>query len=260
MGHIRLGTLPRTRQWIQVLDLIGSGAGTPEIAAATMDAAQGGLRDAAKDPGLVYTVWLLTQLPLAARSKDFVARLRKLGLDVSDSPGLLEVASAFTGAVDAYLHRSGGRTDVGEMAQMAASEALVALGRPASTSLFETTVADVQQTIKNFSTNKQFSTLAREFFTRFSRKYLTYFLSRELSNYVRADGRFPNIDSHAEFDQGLDLHCRQASRIIEEFSGGWFSKTNFKGSITKAKAAAYVHVALKKIRAELAKGELAGEQ
>jgi hypothetical protein len=54
MGHIRLGTLPRTRKWIQVLDLIGDGAATPEVAAATMDALQRGLVKAAKDPGLVH--------------------------------------------------------------------------------------------------------------------------------------------------------------------------------------------------------------
>lgn len=112
---------------------------------------------------------------------------------------------------------------------------------------------------KAFSTTKQFSTLAKEFFTRLSRKYLTYFLSRELSNYVGGDGRFSNIDRHADFNQGLDLYCRQASRIIEEFSGGWFSKTNFEGGITQAKAAGFVHVALKKLRAELAKGEPDGE-
>ncbi len=37
MGHIRLGTLPRTRQWIEVLDLIGGGAGTPDVAAMGTD-------------------------------------------------------------------------------------------------------------------------------------------------------------------------------------------------------------------------------
>src|SRR5712692_2664128 len=109
MGHIRLATLARTRQWIQVLDLIGGGAGTPEVAAATMEASQGGLAKAARDPGLIHTVWLLTQVPLAAREENFAARIRRLGLEVSDSPGLLEVIGAFTGAVDAHLRRSGGR-------------------------------------------------------------------------------------------------------------------------------------------------------
>ncbi len=42
MGHIRLGALPRTRKWIQVLDLIGGGAGAPEVAASAMEASQGG--------------------------------------------------------------------------------------------------------------------------------------------------------------------------------------------------------------------------
>jgi len=225
-----------------------------------MDASQRGLISAANDPGLVHTMWLLTQVPLAARSTDFAGRLRKLGLGVSESPNLLEVVAAFTDAVDVQLRRTGGRTDLGEMAQMAACEALAELGTPLNASLFETTSPTAQQTIKSFSTAKQFSTLAREFFTRLSRKYLTYFLSRELSNYVSGDGRFPNIDRHAEFNRGLDLYCRQASRIIEEFSGGWFSKSNFEGGITRTKAAGFVHVAMKKLRAEFAKGEPAGEQ
>lgn len=33
MGHIRLGTLPRTRKWIQVLDLIGGSARRLEVVA-----------------------------------------------------------------------------------------------------------------------------------------------------------------------------------------------------------------------------------
>ncbi len=38
MGHIRLGILPRTQQSIQALDLIGGGAGTPDVAATKMEA------------------------------------------------------------------------------------------------------------------------------------------------------------------------------------------------------------------------------
>jgi len=255
MGHIRLGTLPRTRKWIQVLDLISGGAGTPEVAAATMQASQEGLIEAAKDPALAHTVWLLSQLPLAARGEDFVPALRKLGLKVSNSPSLLEVVGAFTGAVDAHVRQSGGRTDLGEMAQLAAAETLTALGRPKTESLFGTTAADVQQAFKSFATTKQFSSLAREFFSRLTKRYLASFLSRELSNYVSGDGHFRSIDQHTEFNEALDLHCRQATRIIEEFSGGWFSKTNFlEGDISPDKAAGFVHVAMKKLREEFAKG------
>jgi hypothetical protein len=50
------------------------------------------------------------------------------------------------------------------------------------------------------------------------------------------------------------LHCRQASCIVEEFAGGWFSMSHFKGRITHEKAGGFADVALKKLRAELFKG------
>lgn len=254
MGHIRLGNLPRTREWIQVLDLVGGGAGTPKIALATMEASQKGLTEAAKDLGLVHAVWLLTQIPIAARTDDFAAGLRNLGLDVSGAPGLLEVVGAFTGAVDAKLRRCGGRTDLGEMAQMAAAEALTSLTTNKTNSLFGTTPEDVQRAFRSFSSTTQFSSLAREFFSRLSNKYLGYFLSRTLSNYVGGNGRFKNLEKHTEFNAALAHHCRQATRIIEKFSGEWFSKNTYKGGITPEKAAGFVFVALKKIRSELSKG------
>lgn len=252
MGHIRLGKLPRTRKWIQVLDLIDDGFGAPAVAASTMDASQGGLKDAGKDPGLIYSVWLLTQIPLAARKDDFSKELRRLGIDVSKNPDIFEITGGFTAAIDLHLKFNQGRTDLGEMAQMAAVETLTTVGMPASDSLFGTPSENVQASLKSFSTQTQFSSLAREFFTRLTKKYLTYFLSRELSNFVEGGGkgRFANIEEHSKFNKALDLHCREATRIIQEFSGGWFSKTNYEGGITPEKTAGFVSYALTKLRDE----------
>ncbi|MBW1999617.1 MAG: hypothetical protein JRJ29_16855 [Deltaproteobacteria bacterium] len=261
MGHIRLGkSLPRTRKWGQVVDLIGGNAGASEVAAATMEAAQGGLKKAALDPGLIHSIWLLTQIPLAAKGENFASALREIGLQVPDNPSLLEVVNAFTNAVDNHLRERGGRSDLGEMAQMAASETLTALGTERTRSLFETAPEDVQRAFKSFSTTKQFGVLSRDFFARLSKRYLGYFLSRELSNHVSGDGRFSNIDQHAEFNKALELHCQQAAYIVESFAGGWFSKTNFEGGITPEKAEAFTHVALKKLRSELARGARDDEQ
>ncbi|GAA6160656.1 hypothetical protein NBRC116589_28300 [Ruegeria sp. HU-ET01832] len=38
MGHIRLGTLPRSRKWREVVDLIATDASVEEIAEAAADA------------------------------------------------------------------------------------------------------------------------------------------------------------------------------------------------------------------------------
>ena len=50
----------------------------------------------------------------------------------------------------------------------------------------------------------------------------------------------------------LDQHCREASRIIKEFSGGWYGKTLYeKKGISQDDARKFAHVAFKKLRAEL---------
>jgi hypothetical protein len=253
MGHTRLGQLPRTRNWIQVLDLIGGGATIPQIAAETMRASQAGLRKGAHDAGLNETVWLLMRVPLAARTEHFIDELRRLGLRVSNSPGLLEIVAAFTGAIDVRFQETGGRTDLGEMAQMAAAEAITSLITQQG-SLFGTGPLEVQRAFRGFSAANQFGVLAREFFARLTRKHLTYFLSRELSNYVSGKGRFTSAEDHEAFNRALDLHCRQASRIVEDFSGEWLSKTEFESGITPETVQAFVYVALKKLRAEFAVG------
>lgn len=106
----------------------------------------------------------------------------------------------------------------------------------------------MQRELAALATTKQFGTLARDFFARLTRRYLTFFLSHELSNHVGGKRRFASIADHAEFNAALDLHCRQASRIVEEFAGSWFSKTNWEQGITPENVRGFAWVALKKLR------------
>jgi len=255
MGHLRLGDLPRTRRWDQVVELIKSDGDPAQIAAAALVAAEAGLRQAANDDGVAWAVWLLSQLPLAARDPNYVQRLAALGVSVAEAPSLVELVGAFTDAIDAHVRRRGQRTDLGEMAQMAAAEALASVLGRRTQSLFATTPEDVRRELAGLATKKQFGTLARDFFAGLTRRYLTFFLSRELSNHVGGNRRFANIGEHRAFNQALDLHCHQASGIVEEFAGGWFSKTDWEEGITPENTKRFTAVALKKLRAELKKGQ-----
>jgi hypothetical protein len=138
------------------------------------------------------------------------------------------------------------------MAQMGAAESLTSTLRQQTTSLFGTTPEDVQRELAKLATPKNFSLLARDFFSRLSERYLTYFLSRQLSNQYRS------VEENRQFREALSLHCQQASKIVEKFAGGWYSKTNYEGGITPRKAANFIQVALKKVRAELDKGAEGG--
>lgn len=239
MGHIRLGRLPATRKWQQVVALLSRDAAVGEIAAASAEAADGSLEHAIQDPALRQSFWLLTQIPLVARHPDYPERLRFLGVSVGDSPSLLEIISAFSAAVDRHADRNGGRTDLGELAQNAAAESLASVVGPDLPSLFGPRPEDTRLALGKFAAPDRFARLARDFFARLTRRHLDYYLSRELSNHVGPARGISSVDVHTAFNAALEQHCREASRIIETFAGGWYSKTIFQGGITPEKAGAF---------------------
>ena len=251
MGHQHLGRLPGSREWREVIRLISSGADVENVAAATSAAAEQQMADASNDPTVRHAVWLLTQIPVAARKDNFAFELRRLGLRVNDSPTLLEVATAMMDAVDRYVGKTGGRSDLGEMAQLSAVESLNAVAGRALPDLFGATAEKTKAALAGLGTVKEFAVLARDFFSRLARQQLSYFLSRELSQHVGVNARFQTIRQHREFEAALDLHCREASRVLKEFSGEWFSKHTYEGGIDEAKAGRFAHVAFKKLREEL---------
>jgi hypothetical protein len=251
MGHQRLGVLPRSRAWQQVIALITEGADVELIAAATSQAAETSMIDASADPTVRHTFWLLTQIPLAARQDNFAAALGRLGIfNVPAQPSLADVTSGMMDAIDAAVNRSSGRTDLGEMAQLCAPESLSAVIASELGDLFGTTSEQVKSALAGLATAKQFSVLARDYVARLARRHLSYFLSRTLSNHVGPGQRFSSVREHRSFEDALDLHCRETTRVIKEFSSEWYSKRIYEGGIDEAQAGRFVHATFQKIREE----------
>ena len=107
MGHVRLGVLPTSRKWRQVVHELRLGADVDTVAAAAADAAEAALHGASRDPAFLHAFWLLTQIPLAARGPAFADDLRSLGLEIPDRPSLMDVAAAYSGAVDRHVRKTG---------------------------------------------------------------------------------------------------------------------------------------------------------
>ena len=108
--------------------------------------------------------------------------------------------------------------------------------------------------IRTASGGDRFSALAREFFSRLTQRCLDYYLSRELNNHIGPDARFRDDRARSEFDGALDQHCREASRIVEAFAGGWYGKNVYQGDgLTPDSIRKFAPVAFRKIRAELRK-------
>jgi hypothetical protein len=251
MGHLLFQMAPDTVPWRRIVALIAEGGDVADIAAATTEAAVSGLKQARDDRGLVHTVWLLIGVVRAARGDDFGEGLREAGLDVGDGPGVYELIGGFSDAVDRHLHHAGGRTDIGEMAQLAAVESLTALLGARTPNLFDVNPEDVKAAARQLSTEKGFGTLSHDFFARFIQRFLTYHLDRELPLHVGGNGRFADPAEHGHFLSAMDAHCRRVAVIVERYAGAWYSKHNFLQDLTPRKAGNYANYALKKLRDEI---------
>ena len=259
MGHIRLGKLPAGKRWHQVVELLRVGGGIGQLADATARAADTELQSAKGDPALAYTVWLLTQLPIAARSPQFAARLGELGFDAGAERSILGLVAGFSKAVDRNVANGTNRTDLGELARQAAAESISFIVGAAMPSFFGSTADEVRSEIGHLATKDRFAVLARDFFARLTQKTLEYYISRELPNYVGPGNPIASIDRQIEFRAALEKHCREAALIVEQFAGGWYSKSIFRGTLTPAAAQAFTDYALKKMRDELrARGAVDG--
>src|SRR5258708_36056627 len=137
MGHTRLGTIPKTRKWKEIVGALAGDTddeeATPvaddvaEVAARALDAAQAGLDAAVNDPTLRFTFYLLTQIVLAAHEDDWQSRLTPFGIQLPNDATLFDLNSGFQTAIDEYRFQNGSPSDIGEMAQRAAGDAIVAL-------------------------------------------------------------------------------------------------------------------------------------
>ena len=55
MGHVRLGILPKSRKWNQVVNELRLGAEVEAVAASAADAAERALQAASDDPAFLHT-------------------------------------------------------------------------------------------------------------------------------------------------------------------------------------------------------------
>jgi hypothetical protein len=287
MGHIRLGAIPKSQPWKRVVSSVvtnvGLGAGgaagsafvasTSEdtdskvysvggqtreldtrsvslIAFKTLEAAEKGLDRAASDKGLCLTFFLLTQIALASRVEDWSAELRKNGIVLQSSDSLNDLTRAFQNAVDRGLERTGDSSDIGEMAQRAAGDALSKLAADQAATLFGNSGEELRVAVRSLSTPAGFGALGQMFFGSFLSRFLNFYLSRITASEL-GRGTLGDLSDITRFNSQLARHCEQSAAIVRDFSGEWYSKTEYLHGISLARTRGFVAIAVKKLKAEL---------
>lgn len=252
MGHIHLGVLPKSKLWRDVVAELIGGAPDGRVVSASARAAEKDLLRAANDPVFVEAVRLLLSIPLAARDENFSDGLRKAELQISDSPGLFEIVASSMARLDQVARETAQNSDLGELASRALAKTLTDSISTELPGLFEATPADVQIATRRLSYANGISPFARSFFGNLLSSSLAYWLDRTLPLQISDAGRFDDVSARSDFDGVLRQYSSEGTRIIQEFSSGWYGKTlHDKGGFEGSDAARFGAVCLKKICEEL---------
>ncbi len=258
MGHNRLGRLPRTHRWKGVIALLEQSAAVSEIADASFNAASTGFKRIAQDAGFVAALSTIFDFVDAAQSKDLSASLKAKGISITDESSILAYATALRDRIDKNLHKIAARSDLGELTQNAFSEVMLKTVAARQKDLFGASVESIHKTLKQELSGQRLGAVMHDFFATFTKRYLSYYLSRELANHTGHGRAFGNLDAHAGFSTAFELYVRQSVRITDEFTTGWFGKARYEKNLTPESVSRFAHVAFTKIQREFTRG--AGEE
>jgi hypothetical protein len=258
MGHLRLGRLPKTRAWGQVVNLLETNVDNiPKVGRATLKAAEAQLKRLSADPVVSYCFWLLTRVTWFARGDDFATRLTEIGVNPETASSAFTFISQLTDHVRAKAAEHPESGVFAEIASLSLRQALAQTVAEHSTTLFGTSLEDIQRACRLYSTRNQFGVLVKHFFAHFLSRSLQYLLNKELSNHIGPEHGLNDIESAKEFNDALVTYSRQSAKIIEDFAAGWYSKHNWesRGEIPQEDARRFVAMALRKLQMELQREE-----
>jgi len=256
MGHERLGLLPKTQKWRQIVqrlsDWAASGESVAAIAADTLRNVRSRLDRLARDPGATAAFRFLVSLAGSCRQSDPRAELERLGVKLGDGVSALALAREVKRCVQA----AGGDAEYSALALRAAVDAITYWyarhGRRQG--LLFPTEEDPFEIWRRAATGRGFCELTREFFSSLTRRYLCYFLDREASaclSGVEERERF-----HWALQESVQLvsqHAFETARITQSFAAGWFNKHVVRGLPEEGEVRKFFAFCLKKMREELAR-------
>ncbi len=136
------------------------------------------------------------------------------------------------------------------MAVRAATDALTTLAAPRAHTLFGETGEELRMAVRPLSTKAGFAELGQVFFGRFISGFLNFYLSRVTAAHLGAE-RLQQVGDITTFNRALDAHCRESARIVRDFAGQWFSKTEYQQGISLDNTGGFVAIALGKLQEEL---------
>lgn len=239
MGHLRIGSLPRTTKWCAVVEAVNEFSGisnlsSVQIADQTLEASSRSLRQLPNDLAIQRCFQFLLALSVAGKSINVHDAATEIGLKIEGKPTKLQLAKSLRLWLNEIESKSY-NPEFASLARKATADTIAAWindhSETPQLNLFSGT-DDPYKPWRDASNGRGFCELSRLFFANFTERYLNYFLSRTASSQLKTLQERENFSSAINTNADLiSTHAFETSKIVQSFSAGWFNKNTSEKTI-----------------------------
>jgi len=255
MGHVRLGVLPASKKWKEIVSYLTAGdISVAELANKVADACDKSFEKASEDPAFKYTLDLMFKIPLAAQKGDLQAALNEIGISVPDNPSRTDIIGAFAKAVDTQSSKA--NSDLYPLSKNAGiavlNEFLSQKPPPPQMDFFAEPKSDVHRNLEKLASPIGFADLTQNYFANLAKENIRYFMDREMPAHVGDGHNFKSIPDLSIFNKSVENHCKEASFIMRPFAETWYAKHRYGSDkpVSSKEISGFSYVAVQKMRKE----------
>lgn len=259
MGHERVGYLPKTKKWSSIVEEISlfseANNNVAEISRQTTKNVRSRFTNIEADTGVQSAFEFLVLLSVLPKHDDWQGFLKKQRINISDDFSLIELAQCAKGYIDKYQESK----EYGTFARQALIDTIsewVSSHKTIQKTLFFDSNKNPLEVWQQSSNGAGFCELSRSFFSKFTERYLKYFLEREtvlrINNIFDLSAFNANLEKHVS---EISQHAFETSKITQSFSAGWYNKNVQDTLPSRKKIQGFLSVAFGKLNSELLREE-----
>ncbi len=225
MGHERVGFLPKTKRWNDLVRQMASDSlselPVSSVTAQVLQNVRKRYETLFRDDAVRTIFTFLVAVSRACRYDDPQTQLRESGIALPDQPTLLSIVKALHQQVPVQ----DASTEYGQLALSAAADAIGQWHKQHSNQLplFQPS-NELFESWRNLGKGAGFCELSRLYFGKLTERYLNYFLDRAasqvFSDIQKRESFQRKIQSHID---DVSKHAFETAKITQSFAAGWFN-------------------------------------
>jgi len=252
MGHERIGYLPKTKKWNAVVSAVSEYSAdkgsVSKISNDTLRNVRYKFENISNDPGVESAFEFLILLTLIPKKENWKEFLLKKGIRLDEKFSLIQLAANAKN----YIQKRESSKEYSAVAIQSLIDSISSWTNNIKQGNLFASHDSQTELWKDASNGGGFCELSRTFFSKFTERYLRYFLERE------AFGKIKNLNDLNNFTYKLgkyvddvSIHAFETAKITQSFAAGWYNK-NVKSSLPpKELIRSFISYSFKKLNSEL---------